>query len=324
MAMLSKNQRRGVFLVGIAYFSAIASSQAVPTYDYGSIVFVQTTKQDGQAHVAKASYFWDGDKYIVQRQVQPQAKGVLAMARVQTPQGAYEVIDDGAGAKVVNFGGPPFQDDDPFLTVCPGPSLPLGVMPKVVKPLQTPNMYAIGSVSYRVSPGADYWPSKVDRLSSEGEVRATYTYEGKLKNSAGGFLPASVVYEISKAGMSYSREFKFESASLGAKPDLTEYLTNWNQPGFSIADRRVTPEVVWTSEELTKLNGGNPKITPDQLLKWSKGRSEFFDRSLKQGEKALADKSGKQDSVLYIGIVFGILIAATFIVPAVLRRRRSR
>lgn len=290
----------------------------------GSVVFRQTTFSEGQTYVAECDHRWDRNAFTVQIEAVHQPSGLIRTLRVLTPQGHYDSVD-GQGAKVVSFGGRNMIDSEPFLDVIAGPCLPIGRLPVVLHQSSVdPARYSVGSDQFLAFPGERGLMSQVDRLGSNGSVSARYTYSGFLRNSTGGWVPRAAKYSVVNGSIDYWRSFEFESARFGEKPDLKEFLTNWNQPGFQIADRRVSPEVVWTSEELTKLNGGNPKITPDELLRFSKRRSAFFHSSIKHGKRQVAKQESRQQTTVWIAVGVVVLMAATYVVPYLLKRRAAR
>lgn len=204
----------------------------------------------------------------------------------------------------MTFGERSMIEDDPILNVASAPCLPLGQIPAGFQP-DGPNAWKMGKTVFRPTRDAKGRITQIDRIDN-GLVTAEFDY---LYGAS--MLPTNCTYQTKSTGTNFSRVFTFSVVKLGVQPPLSELLTNWNQPGVNIVDRRVSPEVVWKGEELAKANRGTWAITPNQLLDLSKTRSQFFAREIAKQGKPKANNDARGSYIFWIvGLTILVLVCS--------------
>jgi hypothetical protein len=297
--------------------TAGAQVPASPTsFTSGRVRFKQTTDSEGgpsaKVHqVVEIEKLWNGKGFSVEKEIHG-APGDYTM-EVQTPQGLYTAVSANDHREVTFGAASVLLDDSPLLDVCGGPCVPLGGIP--------PSFVSVGNGKFE-SAGSTYRQQRphgvltgLDRLNKDGSVRSKYRYVGKLDNKGGGSIPDRAVYDFHNGDVSYTRSFQFQESEIGPEQDLSSYQDSWNQPGWTISDRRLQPEIVWTYEDLTKANGGDPKVTPDRLLELSRQRRQMLADEQAKLDREHRPRSQGSSTIIWIAAVAVLLFGATFLLP---------
>jgi hypothetical protein len=168
--------------------------------------------------------------------------------------------------------------------------------------------------------GADGLPKRVER-HLQGRIVNIWEYSGNLDGGPIA-VPHTARYEV-PGHPELRREFVIESARLAFTPPEDQLATKWFSHGKTIIDRRVSPSVTWSYDELLEASRGTP-MSPDSLLALSRKRSREYGRYHAQKMAAAQKKDQGQERRSTVAASFALVLSCSSLGIWLSRRRKQR
>jgi hypothetical protein len=247
-------------LCGTTLLAVPASAHASgrdDAFGSGTVTYRRWTGTDASTTIQGALTWSRDGRYRHDVKARTPDGGVLERSFVFHPRWKYIETKVGKSAEV-SFSDAevwPLDDDARFFIVA-GPSRPLAAR--------------LGDADLKLlDVGPDGIPKHVERLL-QGRVVNRWEFSGRL-NGGAVVVPQTARYEV-PGHPEHNRTFTIVSAKIGTAPSEGSLATEWFAPGKTIVDRRVSPNVTWSYEELRQATQGR-RPTPESLLLLSRKKS---------------------------------------------------